>query len=300
MDLPGILAPQARARPDRRARPHQRARLEHGKRYEDVARRPRRRDRRLLDGQRPAPRVAQRPGGGADRRARARDVPGLRALGAPTRSCSSTSRPPALIERLRAGKVYPTARVPAALNGFFRVENLEALREVALRQVAEDVEAKRLKGDIGVSREDRLMEAATPSRSASGCWPWSRRSRRRSGSSAAPGARRSGSAPSSTCSIVLGASRRRPSASRSTRSPARRRCSAPSARRGAATTSPRSPPASPASARSTYVLIGTPAPRLGAAAGSSEPLTDRLVRRLPGIDVRIVADRIRAARWKPP
>ena len=34
--------------------------------------------------------------------------------------------------------------MPAALNGFFRVENLEALREVALRQVAEDVEAKRL------------------------------------------------------------------------------------------------------------------------------------------------------------
>ena len=52
--------------------------------------------------------------------------------------------PPALIDRLRAGKVYPPARVPAALNGFFRVENLEALREVALRQVAEDIELKRL------------------------------------------------------------------------------------------------------------------------------------------------------------
>jgi two-component system sensor histidine kinase KdpD len=41
--------------------------------------------------------------------------------------------PGALIERLQAGKVYPAARVPAALNGFFRVENLEALREVAPR-----------------------------------------------------------------------------------------------------------------------------------------------------------------------
>ena len=50
--------------------------------------------------------------------------------------------PPALIERLRAGKVYKPERVEAALNGFFRVENLEALREVALRQVAEDVEAQ--------------------------------------------------------------------------------------------------------------------------------------------------------------
>ena len=54
--------------------------------------------------------------------------------------------PPDLIERLRAGKIYPAARVPAALNGFFRVENLEALREVALRQVAEDVEAQAAQG----------------------------------------------------------------------------------------------------------------------------------------------------------
>jgi two-component system, OmpR family, sensor histidine kinase KdpD len=52
--------------------------------------------------------------------------------------------PEALIARLRAGKVYPGERVEAALNGFFRVENLRALREVALRQVAENVEAGRL------------------------------------------------------------------------------------------------------------------------------------------------------------
>lgn len=70
--------------------------------------------------------------------------------------------PSALIDRLRAGKVYPAARVPAALNGFFRVENLEALREVALRQMAEDVESKRLKGEVVVSPEDRLMESAAP------------------------------------------------------------------------------------------------------------------------------------------
>lgn len=70
--------------------------------------------------------------------------------------------PSALIDRLRAGKVYPAARVPAALNGFFRVENLEALREVALRQMAEDVESKRLQGEVVVSPEDRLMESAAP------------------------------------------------------------------------------------------------------------------------------------------
>ena len=52
--------------------------------------------------------------------------------------------PEALIGRLRAGKVYPAERVPAALNNFFKIENLSALRETALRQVAEGVEVKRL------------------------------------------------------------------------------------------------------------------------------------------------------------
>ena len=52
--------------------------------------------------------------------------------------------PEALIARLRAGKVYAQERVPAALNHFFKIENLAALRETALRQVAEDVEVKRL------------------------------------------------------------------------------------------------------------------------------------------------------------
>jgi two-component system, OmpR family, sensor histidine kinase KdpD len=52
--------------------------------------------------------------------------------------------PEALINRLQAGKVYPRERVPAALNNFFKIENLAALRETALRQVAEDVEVKRL------------------------------------------------------------------------------------------------------------------------------------------------------------
>ena len=55
--------------------------------------------------------------------------------------------PQSLIERLVAGKVYPAERVPAALNNFFKVENLAALREVALRQVAEEVESKRIPVD---------------------------------------------------------------------------------------------------------------------------------------------------------
>lgn len=52
--------------------------------------------------------------------------------------------PEVLLDRLRAGKVYPAERIESALNNFFRVENLSALREVALRQVAEEVGHKRL------------------------------------------------------------------------------------------------------------------------------------------------------------
>lgn len=51
--------------------------------------------------------------------------------------------PEALLDRLRAGKVYPPERIDAALNNFFRIENLAALRETALRHVAEEIEQKR-------------------------------------------------------------------------------------------------------------------------------------------------------------
>ena len=64
--------------------------------------------------------------------------------------------PEALLARLRAGKVYKPERVDAALNGFFRIENLAALREIALRQVAEEVEAKRLVTEVVGTREDSL------------------------------------------------------------------------------------------------------------------------------------------------
>lgn len=70
--------------------------------------------------------------------------------------------PEALISRLREGRVYKPERVAAALGGFFKVENLQALREVALRQVAEDVEAKRLVRDTLFEREERLFGSAAP------------------------------------------------------------------------------------------------------------------------------------------
>jgi two-component system sensor histidine kinase KdpD len=205
--------------------------------------------------------------------------------------------PPALIERLRAGKVYPAARVPAALNGFFRIENLETLREVALRQVAEDVEAKRLKGDIVVSREDRLMEAATPVAVGERLLalvtpqPSSQRIIRRAWRSA----QRLGA--ELDVLIVLG---RTPSEAELEQIDAFRRLGSLLGAEVLVEEGDDVPAVAARVAgerRSTYVLIGTPTPRRGLGR-LSEPLTDRLLRALPGIDVRIVADRSKR-RWRP-
>jgi two-component system sensor histidine kinase KdpD len=68
--------------------------------------------------------------------------------------------PEALLARLRAGKVYAPERVPAALNGFFKIENLAALREVALRQVAENVESRRLTTEVLSTREESVARRA--------------------------------------------------------------------------------------------------------------------------------------------
>jgi two-component system sensor histidine kinase KdpD len=51
-----------------------------------------------------------------------------------------------LRERLKAGKIYPADRVPAALENFFTEENLASLRELALRQIADRLEAERRGG----------------------------------------------------------------------------------------------------------------------------------------------------------
>jgi two-component system, OmpR family, sensor histidine kinase KdpD len=70
--------------------------------------------------------------------------------------------PEELLDRLRAGKVYPPERIDAALNNFFRIENLQALREVALRQVAEEVGHKRLITSDPVRRRDETIAADAP------------------------------------------------------------------------------------------------------------------------------------------
>jgi two-component system sensor histidine kinase KdpD len=203
--------------------------------------------------------------------------------------------PEALIGRLRDGKVYPPERVPAALNNFFRVENLSALREVVLRQTAEDVESRRAVpgGELLGTREELLTEEA----------------------------------PQAVAERVLALVTPRPRSQRLVRRAWR------SAQRLAAeldllyVTRPGSPPrgeereqlealrglasvlgahllveegddlvdtaARVATERgTTYVLIGQPQPQTGLRR-LTESLPDKLLRKLPGVDVRIVADRSR-------
>lgn len=50
--------------------------------------------------------------------------------------------PYALRQRMKHGNIYPSERIEAALNNFFREGNLTALREIALRLTAEKTEAQ--------------------------------------------------------------------------------------------------------------------------------------------------------------
>lgn len=64
--------------------------------------------------------------------------------------------PEALQARIIDGKVFPAGSVPVALKRFFTKENLDLLREVALLQVVEEVEAHRLTAEM-LNDEDRLI-----------------------------------------------------------------------------------------------------------------------------------------------
>ena len=48
-----------------------------------------------------------------------------------------------LLQRLREGKIYPAGRITPALENFFRAENLASLRELAMRSIADRLEADR-------------------------------------------------------------------------------------------------------------------------------------------------------------
>jgi two-component system sensor histidine kinase KdpD len=89
--------------------------------------------------------------------------------------------PESLLERLREGKVYLGERATAAAEGFFKDAHLTALRELALRFVAERVD-KRLRElrSTGASQTvwrsgERLLVAVGPSPSSTQLVRWTRR-----------------------------------------------------------------------------------------------------------------------------
>jgi two-component system sensor histidine kinase KdpD len=201
--------------------------------------------------------------------------------------------PEALLDRLRAGKVYPAARIDAALNNFFKIENLAALREVALRQVAEEVEAKRIvKVVVGTRTDNELVSEAAPQAVGERLmalvepYPGSQRLVRRAWRSAQrlgsqldvlwvqrPGQRLTAEQESSlsalrTLTSVLGVNLLVEESDMLADTVAR-----VATERG-----------------TTYILLGrSRAPR--GLARLRTPLPQQLMRRLPGVDVRIVADR---------
>lgn len=77
--------------------------------------------------------------------------------------------PETLQERLTEGKIYPPQQVQQALNNFFQRRNLIALRELALREVADNVEddafASNLQGQVCSVHERVLVCVSTYSNS---------------------------------------------------------------------------------------------------------------------------------------
>ena len=207
--------------------------------------------------------------------------------------------PQSLIERLLAGKIYRSEAIQPALDNFFKVENLSALREVALRQVAEDVEAKRLPAETGLAvrasnrRErlidtqaqqaigERLLALVTPQPRAQRVVRRAWRSSQRLGAEL----------------DVLWVSRGTPTAEQEEQLEALRRLASVLGAHMLVEHGDDVAIVTQQVARdrgTTYILMGTPHER-GAVARMLRPgLAQRLLTQLPGIDLRIVADRTRA------
>jgi len=206
--------------------------------------------------------------------------------------------PETLIARLRAGKVYRPERVQAALNNFFKIENLAALRETALRQVAEDVEVKRLVRETSpLPRRDEqgltVLTDSAPRAIAERLLalvtlaPHSERIVRRAWRSAQR-------LDAELDVLVVRPPGRPPSPDDRKRLEELRRLTAMLGARLRVEEGEDVAAVAIRLARSlgvTYVLMGPPSERRGLARlGSERSLLTRLLRGLPGVDVRIVAD----------
>jgi len=191
--------------------------------------------------------------------------------------------PESLQERLRSGKVYRADRVDTALANFFRLDNLAALRELSLRELAEDVEARRHISVLDpLSQQavaERILVLVTPEPRSQRILRRAFRSGQRLGSEIdALWVRKPGEQPTEEEATQLAALRRLSSIlgahfleleGESLTGTVKQFVD----ERG-----------------STYVFLGTPdeSRRTEILRGS---LVSRLVRELPGVDVRIVADR---------
>jgi two-component system sensor histidine kinase KdpD len=209
--------------------------------------------------------------------------------------------PQSLIERLLAGKVYPEERVQTALNNFFKIENLSALREVSLRQVAEEIEAKRSnsestvrarseerRGENGAPQAigERLLALVTPE-------PRSQRVVRRAWRSA----QRLGAELD-----VLWVNGHEPTDAENEQLAALRRLTSVLGAHLIVEHDQDVALATQRVARErgiTYVLMGTPRPRGALSRLMAPALPVRLLSMLPGVDLRIVADRTQRFNEEP-
>ena len=191
--------------------------------------------------------------------------------------------PEALLERLRAGKVYRQERVDAALANFFQPRNLGALRELALREVAEDVEARRAPTVLDpLSRQaiiERLLALVEPQPKSQRILRRAWRSAQRLGSEMdALWVRRPGEELSGDEATQLAALRRLASILGVHFLEEEGDDLVETVRRVALERG------------STYVFVGTPDERRRVEIMRGSIVT-RMIRELPGIDIRIVADR---------
>jgi len=191
--------------------------------------------------------------------------------------------PEQLQERLREGKIYPKERAEVALQNFFRQDNLGALRELVLRELAEDVEARRQPASLEpLSKQavgERILALIEPQ-------PKSQRILRRAWRSAQR-------LNAEIDALWVRPAHYEPSEEETTQLAALRRLASilgihfleadghdlVEAVRTAA-----------ADRGSTYIFLGTPDERRRTEILRGS-LLSRMVRELPGLDIRVVADR---------